>query len=356
MARPLRIEYPGAWYHVTCRGNERKAIFSDDLDRKKFLEILAESAEFYDIEIHAYVLMDNHFHLLLMSRQANLKDFMQRFNTTYTVNYNRRHRRNGHLYHGRYKAIVVDSDSYPLELSRYVHLNPVRIKKYSQFEVKKKAKIIRSYPWSSYHGYVNLKRRQPFVVYEKILEMTGQVDDRKGRREYAQFVLGGIVKDMNFTFWQDVKGQVVLGSDAFADWIHERFLSRKKVDKRELTRVRDLETGSETIEEIARHVSLEFGVPPEQLYQRYSPSRVARSVFMELCSRCVARRMSLAQIGRRLGDVSVAAFGQNRKRLLSRMGNDFDLKRRFQKLTQIWSHTTPSRLALDAHCSPKKPQ
>ena len=84
MARPIRVEYPGAWYHVTCRGNERKEIFSDDLDRVKFLAILVKSAELYGIEVHAYVLMDNHFYLVLMSRQPNLKRFMQRFNTAYT--------------------------------------------------------------------------------------------------------------------------------------------------------------------------------------------------------------------------------------------------------------------------------
>jgi putative transposase len=338
MARPIRIEYPGAWYHVTCRGNERKVIFSDDLDRAKFLEILAKSAELYGIEVHAYVLMDNHFHFLLMSRQPNLKSFMQRFNTAYTVNYNRRHQRSGHLYQGRYKAIVVDSDSYLLELSRYVHLNPVRIKKYSQLEVEEKVKMIRTYTWSSYPGYVSLKHRQSFVTHEKILAMVGKGDDRKGRKRYEQFVLGGIVKDMNFTFWQEVKGQAVLGSNAFTDWIYERFLSRKKADKRELPGLKDLETGPETVQEIARHVSLEFDVPPEQLYQKRSPCRVARSVFMDLCCFYLARKMSLAEVGRRLGDVSVAALTQNSKRLSSRIENDSDLRRRFDKLTHLWSH------------------
>jgi len=337
MARPIRIEYPGAWYHVTCRGNERKEIFSDDSDRVKFLEILAKSAQLYGIEVHVYVLMDNHFHLLVMSRQANLKSFMQRFNTAYTVYYNRRHQRSGHLYQGRYKAIVVDSDSYLLELSRYVHLNPVRIKRYSQLEVEERVKIVRTHSWSSYPGYVSLKHRQPFVTHEKILAMVGKADDRKGRKHYEQFVLGGVAKDMNFTFWKDVKGQAVLGSDAFADWIYNRFLSRKQVDKRELPGLKDLETGPKTIEQIDRNVALQFDLPTKQLYQRRSACRVARSVFMELCCFYLARKMSLARVGRKLGDVSVAALTQNRKRLLSRMENDPDLRRRFQKLTRMWS-------------------
>ena len=91
MARPLRIEYPGAWYHVTCRGNEKREIFADEHDREKFLEILAESRKLYSIEVHGYVLMRNHFHLLVMTPEVSLQKFMHRFNTSYTVYYNRRH-------------------------------------------------------------------------------------------------------------------------------------------------------------------------------------------------------------------------------------------------------------------------
>lgn len=339
MARPIRIEYPGAWYHVTCRGNEKKEIFSDDHDRGRFLEILDKSTKLYRIEVHAYVLMENHFHLLLMTQEANLKSFMQRFNTAYIVYYNRRHRRSGHLFQGRYKAIVVDSDSYLIELSRYLHLNPVRIKKYSQLEIDEKKQIIRSYPWSSYRGYVSLKHRQSFVSHEKILAMVGKADDRNGRKRYEQFVLNGIGKDMNITFWEDVKGQVVLGSNAFVDWIYEQFLSRGKKDTRELPGLKELETGPSTIDQIAQQVSLEFEVSIPELYQRRSACQAVRSVFMELCCFFLAGKMSLAHIGRTLGGVSVAALTQNRKRLLSRMENDSDLRRRFQKLTQIWNNS-----------------
>ncbi|MCP4974995.1 MAG: transposase, partial [Maribacter sp.] len=129
MARPLRIEYPGAWYHFTCRGNERGLIFKDDTDRRVFLDMLKESLEKYKVFLHGYVLMGNHFHLNLHTPQGNLSRFAQRFNTAYTVYFNRRHRRMGHLYQGRYKAILVEKESYLLALSRYIHLNPVKIKK-----------------------------------------------------------------------------------------------------------------------------------------------------------------------------------------------------------------------------------
>jgi REP element-mobilizing transposase RayT len=138
MTRPLRIQFRGAWYHVTSRGNERRDIFSDDTDRGRFLEILADSAAIYGTQIHAYVLMTNHFHLVVHTPQANLSRFMQRFNTTYTVYFNRRYYRRGHLFQGRYKALLVDADNYLLELSRYVHLNPVRVKPNASLSLSEK--------------------------------------------------------------------------------------------------------------------------------------------------------------------------------------------------------------------------
>ena len=131
MARPLRIEYPGAYYHVTSRGNDRSAIFTDDADKRRFLEILETTSNLFGVEVHGYVMMENHFHLILMTPMANLQKFMQRFNSAYTVSFNRRHHRTRHLFQGRYKALLIDRDTYLLELSRYLHLNPVRIKKYS---------------------------------------------------------------------------------------------------------------------------------------------------------------------------------------------------------------------------------
>ena len=128
MARPLRIQYRDAYYHVTCRGNDRRSIYRDDSDRELFLEKLKASLEIYGVALHAYVLMGNHFHVLVQSPKANLSEFMRHFNIAYTGAYNRRHKRVGHLYQGRYKAILVESGIYLLELSRYLHLNPIRIK------------------------------------------------------------------------------------------------------------------------------------------------------------------------------------------------------------------------------------
>ena len=118
MARPLRIERPGAWYHITARANERKSLFRDERDRKHFCDVLAEAIERFGLHLHGWVLMDNHYHVLLEITEANLSRAMQWLNVSYTVWFNRRHQRSGHLLQGRYKAIVVDPVTWGLELSR----------------------------------------------------------------------------------------------------------------------------------------------------------------------------------------------------------------------------------------------
>jgi REP element-mobilizing transposase RayT len=127
MARPLRIEKPGGWYHVSARGNERKAIYRDNRDRRPFLEVIAELVDRFRVRLHGFVLMDNHYHLMLELSEANLSRAVQWLNVSYSVWFNRRHGRSGHLFQGRFKSVAVSPEEWALELSRYVHLNPVRI-------------------------------------------------------------------------------------------------------------------------------------------------------------------------------------------------------------------------------------
>ena len=141
MARPLRIEYPGAFYHVTSRGNEQKDIFKSDFDREKFLSYLVSASERYGAEIHAYCLMTNHYHMMLETPLGNLSQIMKHINSSYTSYFNIKHKRVGHLLQGRYKAILVQADAYAAELSRYIHLNPVRAGM---------VKFPEDYRWTSY--------------------------------------------------------------------------------------------------------------------------------------------------------------------------------------------------------------
>ena len=143
MVRPLRIEYAGAVYHITSRGDRREPIAQDDADRALFLAVLGQALARFDAQAWAYCLMGNHYHLVLHTRQANLSRLMRQINGVYTQAFNRRYGLTGHLFQGRFKAILVDSDSYLMEVCRYVDLNPVRagMVRYPQ-----------DYPWSSYRA------------------------------------------------------------------------------------------------------------------------------------------------------------------------------------------------------------
>ncbi len=171
MARPLRIEYEGAVYHVTLRGNDRQAIFRTDADREQFIAKLADSVERYDVRLYMYTLMTNHAHFLLETPRGNLSRFMQRFQTAYTVHYNKRHNRSGHLMQGRFSASVVDEDRYVLKLSRYVHLNPIFVKAHKSKPARERIHILRDYRWSSYRGYIGKVKEEDFVDYGPVFAM-----------------------------------------------------------------------------------------------------------------------------------------------------------------------------------------
>jgi len=203
MARPLRIEYPGAVYHITSRGNARQKVFVDDADRITFLEILAKAMGRYNWLCHAYCLMGNHYHLLIESVDPTLARGMRHLNGVYTQTFNRRHKRSGHLFQGRYKAILVEKDSHLLELARYIVLNPVR------------ARMVRSckdWRWSSYRATAGLESASSFLTTGWILAQFGQRSS-KARQAYRRFVSAG----RGETVWEELKGQIYYGSDEFIE-------------------------------------------------------------------------------------------------------------------------------------------
>ena len=214
MARPLRIEYAGAVYHITSRGNARKPIFRDDKDRDSFFEILTSVTKRYNWLCHAYCLMDNHYHLIIETPDANLSRGMRQLNGVYTQTYNRRHKKTGHIFQGRYKAILVDKDSYLLELCRYVVLNPL------------KAGIVErpdDWKWSSYISTAGIKKAPRYLTVDWILGQFGK-DRGKAEKNYRDFVKAGINEDSP---WKKLKGQVLLGSDEFIEKF-KKLLSEKE--------------------------------------------------------------------------------------------------------------------------------
>ena len=203
MARPLRIEYEGAVYHVTARGNERKNIFFSKTDYVKFLQYMTKAKKKFNINFHCYVLMSNHYHLIVETPEANLSRVMHYINGSYTTYINIKRKRSGHLFQGRYKSILVEKNNYLLELSRYIHLNPVRAKMVEKPE---------NYPYSSYSSYIS-RKKDDMVNRSLIL---GLVTRRNGneREEYRRFMEAAIGAETDDPM-KDVYGGIILGRVRF---------------------------------------------------------------------------------------------------------------------------------------------
>jgi REP element-mobilizing transposase RayT len=211
MARAWRIEYEGALYHVLSRGNQRQAIFTDDDDRLLFLKSLSEMADRFEVECHAYVLMRNHYHLLLRTRRANLSKAMQWFGVAYTSRFNLKNHCSGHLFQGRFKSILLENDANLLQLSYYIHRNPLR---------SGMVKRLADYPWSSYTAYAYGKNRPEWLNTEVILAQLVNATDRneayrKNMQKYAK---------EEGRAWEELRHGFILGTPRFVESIKERFL------------------------------------------------------------------------------------------------------------------------------------
>ncbi len=217
MARPLRIEYDGALYHITARGNERKVIYQDDEDRAVFLNIILGTNKRYNWICHAYCLMKNHYHLLVETPDGNLSKGMRQLNGVYTQVYNQRHRRNGHLLQGRYKAMLIEKDSYLLAVGRYIVLNPVRARIVTDPE---------QWKWGSYRATAGFEKPAPCLTTDWILSQFGNRRD-KATAGYRKFVNEGIGEE---SVLKKAKGQVILGAEEFIKKVMAQ-LNRKGLEE-----------------------------------------------------------------------------------------------------------------------------
>lgn len=245
MGRPLRIEYPDAYYHVTARGNERKDIFKNDLDREKFFSYLDTAFMRYGAVIHAYCLMNNHYHLLIETPDGNLSQIMRHINGAYTNYYNAKRKRAGHLFQGRYKAILINADEYAGELSRYIHLNPVRAGMVSNPE---------EYRWSSYMAYIGKEKKPKWLRTEFILNYFGR-ETREAQQKYKDFVNSMIDKEHKSPLKEAVASTILGGAD-FVEEIKRRYLEGKEADRNlpALTELRKV-----SLREIMKEADTVFG-------------------------------------------------------------------------------------------------
>ncbi|MCK5353635.1 MAG: transposase, partial [Methyloprofundus sp.] len=267
MARPLRLEFPNALYHITSRGDRREKIYDDDEDRLIFLDILGKVVTDFNWLCHSYCLMDNHYHLIIETLDSNLSKGMRQLNGVYTQATNRRHKRNGHLFQGRYKAILVDKDQYLLELARYVVLNPLR--------AKGMVRTIEDWQWSSYLAFIGKAKANGWLTTDWVLSQFGR-NKQRARENYQRFVLEGAGQKLDI--WSGLKGQIYLGNEKFVstmqnkieksvnDWSIPKKQRRpvaktllqieKQYQDRNLAIVAAYNTGAYSQREIAEHYEL----------------------------------------------------------------------------------------------------
>ena len=299
MARPLRISYPGAFYHITSRGNESKDIFISNQDKISFLSYLETATQRYDALIHGYCLMSNHYHLLMQTPSGNLSQIMQHINGAYTTYFNVKHKRSGHLLQGRYKAILVEVDGYAKELSRYIHLNPVR------------AGIVdtpEAYGWSSYLYFIGHKEPPEWFVMDFILSYFGEKvsNAQKGYRKFVDAVLGQKYKSP----LNDVVSSTILGGADFITEIKDK-VEDKKGDRN--LPVLKIFTSRPAIEKIEKEVESIFG----------ADNALSKKVKLYFCHRYSGKK--LREIGTHF-DISESGVSQASRRISLQINTDKKLR------------------------------
>lgn len=312
MSRSLRIEYPGAFYHVTARGNERKAIFKARENYEKFIGYLESATERYGAKIHCFCLMPNHYHLLLETPRGNLHAILHHLNTSYTNYFNAKTRRVGHLLQGRYHAILVEKDSYALELSRYIHLNPVR------------AHLVNDpsrYAWSSYSVYIGIGKRWEWLEKGFILNQISS-EEKRAQRGYEKYVKESLRQKIEHPLEKAV-GSTILGSEGFIEWVRGRWVGEKGVN-REIPALRRLARRPD-LSKILKETEKVFG----------SGTLESRRVALYLSHRLSG--VSLREVGKFFGGIGPSAVTQNTRRFGDRLGEDRGLSKRVDRLKKALS-------------------
>jgi REP element-mobilizing transposase RayT len=317
MARPLRVEYPGAYYHVINRGNAGKDIFHTVRDHEKFLEYLEKAVKRFSIIIHTYCLMTNHYHLLIETTQPNLSLAIQWLNVSYAAYYNKKRQRSGHLFQGRFKSVLVEADEYFKPLSRYIHLNPVR------------ARMVASpdeFLWSSYPAFIGKIKTPDWLETEFLLATFGN-KKKEAAKNYRAYVEGVDIKTLKDPA-ADIIGGFILGDTDFANWVKDTFLLLRN-DEKEIPQLKRLKP-KVSLEKILQVVSDEFGCSKEKILEKGHKKNKARSLATYL-----ARDLSgttCSKLGNFFGGVSGAAITMGYNKITKEMAEDKRLKRKVVKL------------------------
>ncbi len=309
MPRPPRIDFPNAYYHVTSRGNGRATIFFDDDDRNRFIRQLSDNLDTHAVVLYAYVLMANHFHLLARTPRANLSQFMQRLNTSYSLYARYKHRKPGHQFEARFKAKLVQEESYLLAVTRYIHLNPIKTAACRRLSKQECVQRLEAYSWSSYPGYVAKKNAEDFICYDVLKEYGSNTVS--ARRLYRAYVHASVMEDDRPILDAMRASRFAIGDPSF---IKE---TKKRLQRRRTGRVQDkdiaLPVVTVDIDTVNAYVAKHFRIDPEALREHGHRVGMAKSVAVELACRLTG--LSGRAVGLHYGSISGSAVSNIRRKV-----------------------------------------
>jgi REP element-mobilizing transposase RayT len=317
MARPLRIEYPGAWYHVMNRGRRTEKIFRDRQDYQMFIKLLEETSEMCNIRVAAYCLMTNHYHILVQTPDANIARSMRHINGVYTQRFNRKHHCDGQLFRGRYKSILVSGDRYLLQLVRYIHHNPV------------KAGLVNKpddYPWSSHKGYLSVSKKWKWLHKEFILSLLTK-NRKEWVKEYRKFI--AIENDEEIAdVLERKKCLSVMGPETFINWVKGKYYTLKS--DQDVPQAKELAPEANTV---INAVCKFYNVSRDELYRsRRGHFNEPRNVAIFLTRKL--RRDSLNEIGSQFQTKKYSSISSVIERMKKQMLTDRNLKKRVERVVE----------------------
>lgn len=315
MSRPLRIEYPGAWYHVMNRGRRSEEIYTDAKDRESFIKVMQEAADQWNLRVSVYCLMSNHYHLLIQTPDGNLSRGMRHINGVYTQRFNRRHKKEGQLFRGRYKAVLVEANSHLLEVMRYIHRNPLRAGL---------VKTLMDYRWSSHEGYLSKAKKWSWLQKEDLLSML-EISRTKQRTAYVDFVSKGESEEIEI-FYSLKNLPSILGDKSFKYFIQEKFSDL--LNQPEIPESKKL---TPEVEKVISVVSEFYRVSRGELFNsRRGYENLQRDVAIYLVRNLC--RMILPDVGREFGIENYSSVSSAVQRVRLRLESDKGLR---EELGQI---------------------
>ncbi len=323
MARPLRVEYAGALYHVMNRGNRRETVFRQQADYEMFLGKLGEACATHQVRVLSYCLMPNHFHLFLRTELPNLSRFMHGLLTSFTVAQNRRDKTVGHVFQGRFKSQVVEANGYFDKLSRYIHLNPIRVQRAENLTVEQKRDVLLAYPWSSFSALIGLTPAEEWLDGAAVLGGFGAVR-REQMRAYRLYVEEGLLRDIADPA-ATLLARSILGSDSFVEWLKREFLLRRSAVPREDTELSALQSGlrlADVVQAVANH----YGIAARRLKDRRCREREARQILLYLASCHCRKNRTLSDLSEEL-HITLPGLTAARDRMARRLRHTPRLQR-----------------------------